>query len=99
MSPQVLAEKFLSSLQITIHERDIIEKITRKQSKNSQWQKFRKGRVTASIFKECTDKISESFNIINPNKCKTTTNKILGKIEGFKTKATEWGIANEQLAL
>ena len=28
VSPQVLAEEFLSSLQITIHERDIIGKIT-----------------------------------------------------------------------
>ena len=99
ISLQALAEKFLSSLQITIDQRDIIEKITRKQSKNSQWQKFRKGRVTASVFKECTDKISESFNVINPSKRKTVTNKILGKIEGFKTKATEWGIANEPLAL
>ena len=85
--------------QITINGRDIIEKINRKQSKNSQWRKFRKGRVTAFIFKECTDKISESFNAINPSKCKTVTNKILGKIEGFKTKATEWVIANEPLAL
>ena len=59
MSPEALAKKFLSSLQITIHERDIIEKITQKQSKNSQWHKFRKGRVTASIFKEC----KESFNV------------------------------------
>ena len=99
VSPQVLAEEFLSSLQITIHERDIIKKITWKQSKNLQWQKFRKGRVAASIFKECTDKISESLNVINPNKCKTITNKIHGKIEGFKTKATEWGAANEPLAL
>ena len=99
MSPQVLAENFLLSLQITIHERDVIEKITWKQSKNSQRQKFYKGRVTASIFKEWTDKISESFNVINPNKCKRITNKILGKLEGFKTKATEWGIANEPLAL
>ena len=99
MSPQALAEKFLSSLQIAIHERDIIEEITQKQSKNSQWHKFRKGIVTASIFKECTYKISESFNVINPSKCKTITNKILGKIEGFETKATEWGIANEPLAL
>ena len=44
MSPQVLPETFLSSLQITIHERDIIEKNTRKQIKSSQWQKFRKER-------------------------------------------------------
>ena len=86
MSPQALAKKILSSLQITIHERDIIEKITRKQSKNSQWQKFRKGRVTASIFKEYTDKISESFNVINPSKCRTMTNKIHGKTEGLKQK-------------
>ena len=99
MSLQALAEKFLSSLQITIDKRDITEKITRKQSKNSQWQKFRKRRVTASIFKECTDKSSESFNVINPSKCKTVTNKMLGKIERFKTKATKWGIANEPLAL
>ena len=99
MSLQALAENFLSSLQITIDERDIIEKVTRKQSKNLQWQKFRKGRVTASIFKECTDKISEISDVINPSKCKTVTNKILGKIEGFKAKATEWGIANEPLAL
>ena len=97
MSLQALAENFLSWLQITIDERDIIEKITRKQSKYSQWQKFCKGRVTASIFKECIDKISKSFNVINTSKCKTVTNKILGKIEGFKTKATEWGIANEAL--
>ena len=86
MSPQALAKKILSSLQITIHERDIIEKITRKQRKNSQWQKFRKGRLTASIFKEYTDKISESFNVINPNKCRTITNKIHGKTEGLKQK-------------
>ena len=86
MFPQALAKKILSSLQITIHERDIIEKITRKQRKNSQWQKFRKGRLTASIFKEYTDKISESFNVINPSKCRTMTNKIHGKTEGLKQK-------------
>ena len=79
MSPQALAKKNLSSLQITIHERDIIEKITRKQSKNSQWQKFRKGRVTASIFKEYTDKISESFNVINPSKCRKSLTKYMEK--------------------
>ena len=50
MSLQVLAEKFLSSLQITINERDIIEKITQKQSNNLGRQKFRKRRVTASYF-------------------------------------------------
>ena len=61
VSPQALAEKFLLSLQITIHEKDIIEKTTRKQSKNSQWQKFRKGRVTASTFKEYTDKNFRKF--------------------------------------
>ena len=70
MSPQVLPETFLSSLQIAIHERDIIEKNTQKQIKSSQWQKFRKERITTSIFKESTDKISESFNVINPNKYK-----------------------------
>ena len=99
ISLQVLAEKMLSSLQITIHERDINEKIFRKQSKNSQWEKLLKGRVNAATFKECTDKISESFNVINPNKCKKITNKILGKIEEFKTKATEWCIPNEPLPL
>ena len=99
MSPQALAEKFISLLQITIHERDIIEKITHKQSENFQWQKFRKGRVTASTFKECTDKISGSFNVINRSKCKTITNKILGKKEEFKTKATEWGIAIKSLPI
>ena len=45
MSLQALAEKFLSSLQITIDERDIKFYLTQKQGKNSQWQKFRKGRV------------------------------------------------------
>ena len=50
MSLQALAEKLLSLLQITVNERDIIEKITQKQSNNSRRQKFRKGRVTASYF-------------------------------------------------
>ena len=34
MSLQALAKKILTSLQITVDERDIIEKITQKQSKN-----------------------------------------------------------------
>ena len=99
MSPQALAEKFLSLLQIIIHERDIIEKITHKQHKNFQWQKFCKGKVTASTFKECTDEISGSFHVINRSKCKTITNKILGKKEEFKTKATKWAIAIKPLPI
>ena len=68
---------FLPSLQITIHGRDIIEKITHQQNKKSQWQKSHKVRVTGSIFKECTDKISESFSVINSSKFKTITSIIL----------------------
>ena len=83
MSLQALAEKCLSLPQITIDKRDIIEKSTLKQSKNSEQQKFCEGRVTASILKECTDKISEIFNVINPSKCKTVTYKIFGKNRGI----------------
>ena len=64
-----------------VHEKDIVEKVTRKQSKKSQWQKFCEGRVTASILKERTDKISESFNVINPNKCKTITKTLKQKLQ------------------
>ena len=53
----------------------LLKKNTQKQIKSSQWQKFRKERITASIFKESTGKISESFNVINPNKCKKITNE------------------------
>ena len=56
-------------------------------------------RTTSSIFKESTvNTFSELFNIINTSKCKGVTKKIPGIIERFKTKATEWGIGNEQLA-
>ena len=30
--------------------------------------------------------MSESFNVINPSKCRTITNKIHGKTEGLKQK-------------
>ena len=60
-------------------------------------QKFRKQRVLASIFNECADKIWECFDVINPSKCKTITNKKIGKIKRFKTQVTETGIANEAL--
>ena len=98
MSLQALNENFYHRFKL-LSTKEILLRTLLESKKKSQWQKFCEGRVTASIFKECTDKIWESFNVINSIKCKTVTNKILGKIEGFKTKATEWGIANEPLAV
>ena len=60
--------------------------------------KIHKERLTASAFEESTNEISDSFDIINSSKCKTNTNKIFRKIEGFETKAKQSSITKKSLA-
>ena len=60
--------------------------------------KIHKERLTASTFEESTNEISDSFGIINSSKCKTNTNKIFRKIEGFETKARQSNITKKSLA-
>ena len=59
MSLQALAEKFLSSLQITINERDIIEKLLKNKVTICNGKSFVKGESLHHIFKECTDKFQK----------------------------------------
>ena len=60
--------------------------------------KIHKERLTASAFEESTNEISDSFDIINSSNCKTNTNKIFRKIEGFETKAKQSSITKKSLA-
>ena len=59
ISLQALAEKFLSSLQITIDQRDIIEKITRKQRKIRNGKSFVKGESLHLFLKSAQTKFQK----------------------------------------
>ena len=59
ISLQALAETFLSSLQITIDQRDIIEKITRKQRKIRNGKSFVKGESLHLFLKSAQTKFQK----------------------------------------
>ena len=89
---------FLEKISITKEQVQHIEIITRNQSNNSLWYKFRQGRISASMFKGAVCKVSDDQKTFNSLKLKTITKKICEPKEfDFKSKATEWGITNEPI--
>ena len=71
----------------------MVEEVTRNQGGSKMWHVYRAGRVTASNFKSAVhtspDKPSTSLIL---KICYPESNR-------FTTKATQWGIENEQLAI
>ena len=57
-----------------------------------------RGELQHQIFHEVVVKVSETYEIKNPGKVKTILSKICGRKNNFKSKATEWGKANEPVA-
>lgn len=78
---------------ITKEERDNVERVTRQQSSNEMWWKYRAGRITASQFRAvCKTKIEQpSASLV-----KTICNP---RRKVFFTKETEYGKKNENNAL
>ena len=70
----------------------------KRKSKVTVKTKDRQGRITTSIFHEGVSKVSETYEIKNPGKVKTILSKICDQKNNFKSKATEWGKANEPVA-
>ena len=72
---------------------EMVEQVTRDQAHSKLWYVYRAGRITASNFKNavhtspCDPSISLIKKICYPQSYK------------FKTKATQWGIDHEQLAI
>ena len=56
------------------------------QSENNSWFTCQKWRITASVFKEVVDKISDK-TVKNPKKCRKITAKICG-LANFSSEAT-----------
>lgn len=77
------------SLKITMEDSLAIEAATRAQRDSSAWFLHRRGRITASVFKD----VCRSKQI----KCTTLANKILGTKQ-VNSPAIRYGIDNERLA-
>ena len=56
---------FLEKISITKEQVQHIEIITRNQSNNSLWYKFRQGRISASMFKGAVCKVSDDQKTLN----------------------------------
>ena len=88
---QTMAE----SVDLTISDTDIenIEMMTRGQSSCKEWFQYRAGRITASKLKAvCSTNIDKPSVSLLKAIC-------YAQDKTFKTAATEWGIANEKVAL
>ncbi|XP_064472400.1 uncharacterized protein LOC135386417 [Ornithodoros turicata] len=79
----------LTMLRITNEDSQAIEAATRQQRNSSAWFEHRKGRITASIFKEvCASRMT---------KCTSLINKIF-RPTFINTAAVQYGIENEESA-
>lgn len=88
---QTMAE----SVDVSITDSDVesVEMMTRGQSTCKDWFTYRAGRITASKLKDacCTDLCKPSVTLLKA---------VCYPLErSFKTAATEWGVANEKLAI
>ena len=57
-----------------------------------------KDRITASKFKDATNKISDNYDIINSEKSRTVIANVCGYYSRYESKATRWGLMNEHVA-
>ena len=78
-------EIFLDMISITPAQVNQVQVDTQTQSESNKWYKYRKWRITASIFKEVVDKISENKTVKDIDKCKTIIAKICGVPQQFSS--------------
>ncbi|KAK4014747.1 hypothetical protein OUZ56_027255 [Daphnia magna] len=87
------SERYFHKYSVSEEQVSSIEQLTRKQSKSENWNKYRRGRVTASMVKSVV-----STKIDNPAKT-TVMKSCYPMINTFTTEATKWGVQNEKKAL
>lgn len=91
--PELITLGEAVDVSVTESVAETIEMVTRGQSDNKDWYRYRAGRVTASRLKDvcCTDSEKPSMSLLKG---------ICYPLESrFKSHATEWGIKNEPVAL
>lgn len=79
-------------IEYTIEQINIIEKLTKGQSKSIFWYRFRTGRITASIFKQVA-----RTSTVNPS-ASLLKSICFPKFDCFKTKEMEYGTKFEPIA-
>ncbi|XP_068690180.1 uncharacterized protein [Montipora foliosa] len=93
---------FLATLPLSDEEVTSIEKETRGQSTSTAWKEHRKGRITASNFKEvCTkiDSLAKSRGNVKPKTTPLLAKLVYGSEDLDHVPAIRWGKENEDKAL
>ena len=101
LSEQGKISKFLETCQINDTQKEKIKKETRGQSDNRNWREQRKGRVTASKFREIHTKVDSILKCRGSKKPKTTplvTELIYRDTNLSAIPAIKWGMNNENSA-
>ena len=91
-------ERLVQALKVTLKQQMLVQEATKNQSSNEKWFAYRKGRITASIFKDAVHKVNDNLTVINRHKSKSIIAKVCGYNSYFESKATQWGVANEPVA-
>ena len=79
--------EYLSQIKMTSSEVEVLEKMTRGQSTNPEWFKYRSRRITASKYGE-----------VNNRRATTTPDRLVRDLFQYKTKTTTPLIDNKMTA-
>lgn len=90
---------FHSKLCLTAQQQQRIVKLTKGQSATSEWAKFRTGVITATKLLPVVRKYDSDMNVKNQASAKNLAVDILQYKSNPSTKAMQWGIANEPIAM
>ena len=98
LKPFDMVRELKAAVKISNKQIQFIQEKTSNQSLCEEWFIHRKNRVTASKFKLIANKVNDDMTIINPTKVKTAVSSICGYYKQHSSKATQWGIENEEVA-
>ena len=92
-------DTLMNCLKVTKEQQSLLMEKTINQNSSNIWFQHRKDRIAASNFKSAVSKVKDNNVINNPHKSKSLIKKICGYCAQVQSKATSWGINNEQVAL